>query len=70
MVRVIRTTPAKAARVCITMGCPASRWYCLGPLAPERAPVPAQGIRAQKRGESDAGAGVIGVVSVISVCPF
>ena len=47
MVPLKRRTAAKAAKVCITMGWPATAWYCLGPDAPEREPVPAQGIRAQ-----------------------
>ena len=54
---VRRGTASKAARVCKTMGWPASDWYCLGPEAPEREPVPAQGIRAQNP-DRDGGIGV------------
>ncbi|MDB5885536.1 MAG: mfd [Polaromonas sp.] len=51
-VRASRPTRRKAARVCSTIACPATAWYCLAaPKAetPARLPCPAQGIRAKKR---------------------
>jgi hypothetical protein len=38
--------------VCITKGWPAKAWYCLGPTEPAREPLPAQGIKAQRRGKT------------------
>jgi hypothetical protein len=39
-------TRANACKVSMTMGCPATSWYCLGMGVPARLPVPAQGIKA------------------------
>jgi hypothetical protein len=49
---VSRATPLKAASVCSTMGCPAITWYCLGWAVPAREPLPAHGIRANRRAAS------------------
>ena len=43
------------------MGCPATSWYCLGMGVPARLPVPAQGIKAWKRG-------VLGVIGMDLDC--
>ena len=45
-----RRTPRKAAKVCSTMGLPATDAYCLGPSARAREPLPAQGTSAHRRG--------------------
>ena len=46
------------------MGLPASVWYCLGPAAPAREPVPAQGMSAQQRGAA-VGARLMSLSSVM-----